>query len=74
MNFADKSICLLADNVGNEVVTIHRRCWKCCPSTCRHSSHRRKRFWFTLWSCYAGMFAISLWIFFFSSFVWELLL
>jgi hypothetical protein len=23
-NFADKSICLLADNIGKEVVTIHR--------------------------------------------------
>jgi hypothetical protein len=24
MNFADESICLLADNIHNDVVTIHR--------------------------------------------------
>jgi hypothetical protein len=50
-NFADESICMLADNVRNEVVTIHRSqevLKKCCPSTCRHSSHWRKTFGFTL--------------------------
>lgn len=40
--------------------TDHRRCWKCYQSTRRHSSHRRKRFWFTLSSCSAGIFAVSL--------------
>jgi hypothetical protein len=38
-------------------------------STWRHFSHWRKRFWFSLWSCSAGIFAISPWIFSFSSFV-----
>jgi hypothetical protein len=38
-----------ADNIWNEgkflpLFTDHRRCSKCCPSTCRHSSHWQKRF------------------------------
>jgi hypothetical protein len=78
-NFADESACLTADNVQNEgkflpLFTNQRRCWKCCPSTCRRSSHRRKRFWSTRWSCSAGIFAISLRIFSFSSFVLGFLL
>jgi hypothetical protein len=48
-----------AGNIWNEgkfspLFTDHRRCWKCCPSTRRHSSHRRKRVWFKLWSCVAS--------------------
>jgi hypothetical protein len=42
--------------------TDHRRC-----STCRHPSQQRKMFWFTLRSCSAGIFAISLWIPYFLS-------
>jgi hypothetical protein len=35
-NFADESVCLMADNARNEgkfllLFTDHRRCWKCCP-------------------------------------------
>jgi hypothetical protein len=60
-----------ADNIWNEVkflplFTSHRRCWKCCPSTRRHSSHRRKRFSFTFWRFSAGIFQISLRMFTFS--------
>jgi hypothetical protein len=45
--FADESACLTPNNVQNEVkfltlFTDHRRSWKCCASTRRHSSHRRK--------------------------------
>jgi hypothetical protein len=45
-----------------------------CLSTRRHSSQWRKRFWFNLWSCPAGIFAISLWIFSSNSSVRDLLL
>jgi hypothetical protein len=43
-NFADESACLTADDIRNEgkflpLFTDHR-CWKCCPSARRHSSHR----------------------------------
>jgi hypothetical protein len=67
-NFADESACLTADNIRNEekflpLFTDHRRCWKLCPSTRRHSLHRWKRFRFTIWSCSAGIFAIYLRIF-----------
>jgi hypothetical protein len=52
---------------GNSYLfTYDRGCRKCCPSTHRHSSHQRK-FRFTLSSCSAGIFAISLRIFSFSS-------
>jgi hypothetical protein len=27
-----------------QLITSGMRCWKCRPSTCRHSSHRQKRF------------------------------
>jgi hypothetical protein len=39
--------------------TDHRRCWKCCPSTRTHSSHRRKRFWFTLWRNFVALLALE---------------
>jgi hypothetical protein len=45
---------------GSSYLCSKRRCWKCYPSTRRHSSHRRKRFWFTFWRCSAGIFEISL--------------
>jgi hypothetical protein len=53
MNSSEESACLTADNVRNEekfrsLFTDHRTCWKCCPPTRRHSSHRRKKFWFSL--------------------------
>jgi hypothetical protein len=59
MNFADESAYLTADNVRNEgkflpLFTDRRRFWKCCPSTRRYTSHRRKGFW---------LFASSLWIY-----------
>jgi hypothetical protein len=47
-----------ADNIWNEgkflpLFTDHRRCWKCCPSIRKHSSHRQKTFWFTFLRCTA---------------------
>jgi hypothetical protein len=61
-----------ADNIWNEgkclpLFTDHRRCWKWCPSTRRHSSHRWKRFRFTFWRFSAAIFEISLRMFSFSS-------
>jgi hypothetical protein len=48
-NFADESAYLMADNIWNEgevlpLFTDHRRCWKYCPPTHRHSMHRWKMF------------------------------
>jgi hypothetical protein len=45
-------------NDGKFLITNHRRCWKCCPSTRRHSSQWQKRFWFTFWRFSAGIFEI----------------
>jgi hypothetical protein len=68
MNFATESVTVVADNVWNEEVVLidHKRCWKCCPSTHRHSSHQWRRLWFTFWSCSAEIFAVSLRVFSFS--------
>jgi hypothetical protein len=46
------------------------RCWKCCPSSHRRSSHWRKRFWFTIWHCSTGNicnFPMNIFFYFFCS-------
>lgn len=61
-NFAEESTCLMADDVCNEIVRIHdhRRYWKWCLCTRRHSEHWRKIFSFSLRNTSAGIFSISL--------------
>jgi hypothetical protein len=48
MNFANESVCLLANNVQNEVVTITRGVENAGHPTHRLSLHCQKRFLLTL--------------------------
>jgi hypothetical protein len=66
-NFANESICLLVKNIWNDVGTIHRaqEVLTMLFLYTYNSLHWQKRFWFTLSSCSAWLFAgwnVTTWV------------